>query len=83
MQNEIEQLEGEIKIIKKIGRPKNPIRHLEDGSYNPKPLDKEYFNKYYLAKIYNRINCPLCNRETSKQKLSTHQRTNFCLKRRI
>jgi len=80
---QIENLILEEDIIKnKRGRPKNPVRHLEDGTYNPKPLDKQYFNKYYHAKIYNRINCPLCNRETSKQKLSTHQISKLCLKTR-
>ena len=80
---QIENLILEEDIIKnKRGRPKKPVRHLEDGTYNPKPLDKQYFNKYYHAKIYNRINCPLCNRETSKQKLSTHQISKLCLKTR-
>jgi hypothetical protein len=80
---QVENLIQEADIIKnKRGRPKNPVRHLDDGTYNSKPLDKQYFDKYYHAKVYNRINCPFCNRETSKQKLSTHQSSKLCLKTR-
>ena len=37
--------------------PNNPHRQ-PDGTYNKKPLDPNYFSKYYQQKLKNPFNCP-------------------------
>jgi hypothetical protein len=53
----------ETKIIKR-GRPiKSP-----DGTPNSKPLDKEYFNKYYQLNLAIKIQCDHCGELISNQR---------------
>jgi len=62
-------------IIKKKGRPiKSP-----DGIPNSKPLDKEYFNKYYQNNLAVKIQCDHCGEMISKSKFKQHTMTNKCI----
>ena len=73
--------EVEVNKIKRCrGRPQNPNRHLENGVYDAKPLDKNYFKNYYKnnLKTSDKIACPLCGRESSKLNLLKHQKTTIC-----
>jgi len=60
-------------IIKR-GRPiKSP-----DGIPNSKPLDKDYFNKYYQNNLAVKIQCDHCGELISKSKMKNHMQTNKC-----
>ena len=62
-------------IVKKRGRPiKSP-----DGIPNSKPIDKEYFNKYYQKNLALKIPCDYCGELISKSKMSQHKKTNKCI----
>ena len=55
-----------------------------DGSYNSKPLDKNYFRNYYKNKLSTPFQCPDCGRTiTSKSNLSKHRRTIVCMNARL
>ena len=51
----------------------------EDGTHNKKPLDPDYFHKYYQKHLKTPFTCPDCGRIiSSKSNLSKHRRTNVC-----
>ena len=51
-----------------------------DGTYNKKPLDPDYFNKYYQKKLSTPFQCPDCGRTiSSKSNLSKHRQTKICM----
>ena len=64
----------EINIIKRERPIKSP-----DGIPNSKPLDKEYFNKYYQNNLAIKIQCDHCGEMISKSKMNQHMQTNKCL----
>ena len=54
-----------------------------DGTYDKKPLDPNYFSKYYQKKLSTPFTCPDCGRTiSSKSNLSKHRQTNICMKKR-
>ena len=54
-----------------------------DGTYDKKPLDPDYFNKYYQRKLSIPFKCPHCGRTiSSKSNLSKHRQTNICMNNR-
>jgi len=62
-------------IVKKRGRPiKSP-----DGVPNSKPIDKEYFNKYYHKNLAFKVPCINCCEMISKSKMKQHLETNKCI----
>ena len=62
-------------IIIKRGRPiKSP-----DGIPNSKPIDKDYFNKYYQNNLAVKIQCDHCGEMISKSKMNKHSMTNKCI----
>ena len=62
-------------IIKKRGRPvKSP-----DGVPNSKPLDKDYFNKYYHSNLAAKIPCVHCFEMISKSKMNQHLQSKKCM----
>ncbi len=64
----------ETKITKR-GRPiKSP-----DGIPNSKPIDKEYFNKYYQKNLALKISCDHCGELISKCKMNQHLKSNKCM----
>ena len=64
----------ETTIIKR-GRPiKSP-----DGIPNSKPIDKDYFNKYYQNNLAMKIQCDHCGELISKSKMNHHKKTNKCI----
>ena len=61
-----------------------PSRWNSDGTYNKKPLEPEYFTKYYKHKLSTPFKCPDCGRTLrSKSNLSHHRKTNICIKNRM
>ena len=66
--------------------PQNPptsTRWKPDGTYDKKPLDPNYFSKYYQKKLSTPFTCPDCGRTiTSKSNLSKHRQTNRCMNSR-
>jgi len=69
-------------VMKKRGRPLNTFRsdrHLEDGTYNHKPIDPEWYKKYYLEKLQNvKVLCPGCNIMVPKSNISRHKKSYKC-----
>ena len=57
----------------------SPWRYKEDGTYDNKPLSKNYFNDYYRDHCCSdKIKCSLCGREVVKKVLRRHQGTHIC-----
>ncbi len=60
----------------------------ENGNvkYNDKPLDPDYFKKYWIAKRQfkdaERYVCECCDKEIAYGHKARHQKTTYCLKRR-
>ena len=44
-----------------------------------KPIDPEYFNKYYRSKLAIKEECPICFELVSKSKMKQHQLTSKCI----
>ena len=61
--------------------PKNNSKRLnqETGVYNIKPIDPEYFNKYYLAHGRKHIMCKQCHELVLYKSMPTHIKTQKCL----
>ena len=87
----IKKVEEETPSVEKIDKRKilrAPWRTtiLEDGTkkYNDKPLDPNYFKKYYdekrKCKETKVIICELCNRRVTSGHIRRHQRSNICKK---
>ena len=55
--------EEQIKVIKR-GRP------VKEGIKSNKPLDPQYFNKYYREKLAIKEECPVCCELISKSKMA-------------
>ena len=56
-------------------------RRNPDGTYNKKPLDEDYFKKYYQQNLSTPITCPDCGKTvSSKSNLSKHRNTSICKK---
>ena len=62
-------------IIKKRGRPIKSV----DGVPNSKPLDKDYFNKYYQNNLALKLQCDHCGEMVSKVLMNQHKTTNKCM----
>ena len=65
--------------------PITPIytRFNEDGTYNSKPIDPQYFKNYYQKHLKQPFQCPDCKRMiSSKSNLSKHRSTRICKKSR-
>ena len=55
----------------------------EDGTYDTKPLDQDYFKKYYRKFLKTPFRCPDCGRTmSSKTNLSKHRHTKICERHR-
>ena len=62
-------------VIKQISH-----RRLPDGSYDNKPSDPKYFNKYYHNQGAELTTCYKCGVVCRKNYLSAHTKTNKCFK---
>ena len=59
--------------------PKKTSRWNTDGTYDNKPLDPDYFKKYYQNKLKTPFTCPDCGTTiSSKANLSKHRNTKKC-----
>ena len=70
-----------LKTGRKKGQISNPERHLADGTYSTKPLDKDYHKKYYreVVRFSGLVCCSICNAIiANKQGLGKHQKTQYC-----
>ena len=54
-------------------------REQDDGYYNNKPNDNNYFKKYYQEKTKQRCVCDVCGSDVScKSNLAKHRKTKKC-----
>ena len=53
-------------------------RYLENGKYDNRPIDKDYFKKYMIVKV----ECPLCGKFIQRGDLSKHKKRTICAKNR-
>ena len=61
--------------------PETINRHRPDGTYDKRPLDPNYFNKYYKNNLKKPYQCPDCGRTiSSKSNLAKHRNTKICQK---
>ena len=64
--------------------PNRPSRWRDDGTYDKKPLDPNYFKKYYQNHLKQPFTCPDCGKTiSSKSNLSKHQQTAKCRNAKI
>ena len=57
-----------------------PERWLPDGKYNDKPLDADYFKKYWRIHSQVPIICPICDSHLKcRDKIKRHETTKKCL----
>ena len=76
---ESDNIETEDKPIKTIKKPRERIalwRWNEDGSYNSKPIDPNYFNNY----MKTRVVCNYCQRLSTVAHITLHRKSQFCMK---
>ena len=66
--------------MEEIKQQKISKRQLPDGTYDKKPLDPEYFKKYYHSHGLQIITCYRCGAECRKNYLSKHLNATKCLK---
>ena len=66
-------------IEKPTRKIRSPHRYLEDGTYNYKPLDPNYFNIYYHKRT-ELVQCPKCGIKCRQNYLYKHSITNKCKK---
>jgi hypothetical protein len=58
-----------------------PERWLPDGKYNDKPLDPDYFKKYWREHSNKEYKCPICERVIfSCDKIKRHEKSKVCLR---
>ena len=50
-------------------------RYLENGKYNNKPIDKDYFRKYMAV----RVECSVCGKMVLRGDLSKHKKRSICI----
>lgn len=61
-----------------------PTRYNDDGSVNTKPLDPDYFNKYYLEKLQGvNVLCSNCGLLVPKSHVARHTKSARCKKNSI
>ncbi len=79
--NNLTDTDEELVIMRRTRLAYNPARHLPDGKYDSKPLDKEYFKKYYHKKYCVPYTCGICGRTLANdQKIKQHENSAVCQK---
>ena len=64
-------------------QPERFNRFRDDGTYDKRPNDPNYFSNYYRTKLSKPFQCPDCGRVIcSKSNLSKHRQTNVCIRNR-
>jgi hypothetical protein len=63
----------------KIHKKRGPIPFEGKLTAPNKPIDPEYFNKYYQANLSHNVTCDKCNKIVSFAKIKRHQKTKKCL----
>lgn len=62
--------------------PSKPVKKnkfKQDGTYDKKPLNDNYFKEYYHNNLKEPFQCPDCGRIiSSKSNLSKHRNSNVC-----
>lgn len=60
-------------------RPRNPLRHRADGSYNSHCLDPNYAHNYFYENMKDvKIKCDCCGAELLKSNISKHKKSLKC-----
>ena len=59
---------------------RNPNRYKDDGTYDNKPLDINYFRTYYHTKGAEQVECATCGCQCKRSYLYRHTKTGKCSK---
>ena len=59
---------------------RNPNRYKEDGTYDNKPLDINYFRTYYHTKGAEQVECTTCGYKCNRSYLYRHSKPDKCTK---
>ena len=63
---------------KRKHKPRTTNRFREDGTYDNKPCDPNYFRDYYRNKLSIKTACDICGKEVTKARLRTHKQSAVC-----
>ena len=69
-------------VKRRLGKPRQESavwRWKDDGTYDSRPIDPEYFKKYMSV----RVACPLCNLSVLRGVLARHKKRTICAKRQM
>jgi len=69
-----------IKQVRNKRKIRNPNRYKDDGTYDNKPLDPNYFRTYYHTKGSEQVECPTCGYKCKRNYLYRHSKTDKCIK---
>ena len=60
-------------------QPTKKSRWRDDGTYDNRPLDPDYFKRYYQNKLKTPMTCPDCGKTiANKSNMSKHRNTKKC-----
>ena len=74
----MEAFQQEIETEIAHGSKRRTNRLKADGSYDKKPLDPDYFKKYYMNKMACPSQCDICGKEMTISSINRHKKTNMC-----
>ena len=78
-----ETMTATIEQVRNKRKIRNPNRYKDDGTYDNKPLDPNYFKTYYHTKGTEQIECPTCGYKCKRNYLYRHSKTDKCIKQAI
>jgi hypothetical protein len=83
LENDISSSPDDTQPVKRrLGKPRQESaiwRWKDDGTYDNRPNDPEYFKKYMSV----RVSCPLCNLSVLRGVLPRHKKRAICAKRQM
>ena len=77
LENNISSSPDDTQPVKKNGRPRQESavwRWKENGTYDGRPIDPEYFKKYMVV----RVPCPNCGVQVPRGHVSRHKKAKPC-----
>jgi len=79
MENQTPEIPEQSKKRTYVAREECTRYDAETGKYNIKPIDPEYFKKYYQTHN-EKVKCEICGKTTGKFKMFRHVKSQKCQK---